>query len=44
MVQLLVGSGTVISLVLGAALGIVTQFYQVVGQVRADFMTLPAER
>lgn len=44
MVQLLVGSGTVISLVLGAVLGIVTQFYQVVGQVRADFMTLPAER
>lgn len=43
-VQLLVGSGTVISLVLGAVLGIVTQFYQVVGQVRADFMTLPAER
>ena len=43
-VQLLAGSGAVISLVLGAVLGIVTQFYQVVGQVRAEFVTLPAER
>lgn len=39
-VQLLAGSGNIISLILGAVLGILTQFYQVVGQVKEDFVTL----
>lgn len=43
-VQLLAGRGTVVSLVLGAVLGILAQFYQVVGQVKAEFVTLPVER
>lgn len=42
--QLLAGSGTVVSLVLGAVLGILAQFYQVIGQVKAEFVTLPVER
>lgn len=43
MVQLLTGGTSIVCLVLGTMLGILTQFHKVVGQVRADFLTLPVK-